>query len=139
MVAFQASLSPVFWTSMAKLPHCPRFIVAGPDFVTTSTGAGADAVTGVVVLMVHDAGRAVRQSPGGRLTVGIAALGIEPLDGARDIGEADTILCIGVELSPVTNDQPLIRTDRSCGRQHCHFKLAIGRGGVDQRVASAER
>ena len=24
---------------MAKLPHCPRFIVAGPDFVTVSTGA----------------------------------------------------------------------------------------------------
>src|SRR5262245_15049558 len=23
---------------MAKLPHCPRFIVAGPDFVITSAG-----------------------------------------------------------------------------------------------------
>ena len=39
MVAFQPSLSPMFWTSMAKSPHCPRFIVAGPDLVVTSTGA----------------------------------------------------------------------------------------------------
>src|SRR5262249_3197269 len=42
-LTFQASLVPVFWTSMPKLPHCPRFIVAGPDFVTTSAGSeGAD-------------------------------------------------------------------------------------------------
>ena len=38
MVVFQASLGPVFWTSIAKMPHCPTFIVAGPDFVTSSTG-----------------------------------------------------------------------------------------------------
>src|SRR2546429_1126891 len=38
---FQASLSPVFWTSMPKLPHCPRFIVAGPGFVITSAGSEA--------------------------------------------------------------------------------------------------
>src|SRR6266516_3230090 len=35
---FQASLSPVFWTSMPKLPHCPRFSVAGPVPVVTKTG-----------------------------------------------------------------------------------------------------
>src|SRR5205823_9381351 len=33
--------SPVFWTSMPKLPHCPRFIVAGPDFLSTSAGSEA--------------------------------------------------------------------------------------------------
>ena len=43
----QAGLSPVFWTSRAKVPHCPRFIVAGPDFVTTSTGAAM--VIGAVI------------------------------------------------------------------------------------------
>src|SRR5215470_3969249 len=35
---FQASLSPAFWTSRPKLPHCPIFIVAGPDFRNTSAG-----------------------------------------------------------------------------------------------------
>ncbi len=38
MDAFQASLGPVLWTSMANTPDCPRVIVAGPDFVTSSTG-----------------------------------------------------------------------------------------------------
>ena len=28
----------MFWTSMTKSPHSPGFIVAGPDFVTVSTG-----------------------------------------------------------------------------------------------------
>src|SRR5262245_26272473 len=40
----QASVGPVFWTSMAKLPHCPTFICGGPDFLTTSTGSPADAI-----------------------------------------------------------------------------------------------
>src|SRR5262245_60047561 len=41
---FQASLVPVFWTSMPKLPHCPIFIVPGPDFVTTSAGSEEDTI-----------------------------------------------------------------------------------------------
>ena len=45
IVAFQAPPVPVFWTSMSKSPHAPRLIVAGPDFVTTSTGALGDTVT----------------------------------------------------------------------------------------------
>ena len=28
---------------MPKLPHCPRLIVAGPDFVTASTASAARA------------------------------------------------------------------------------------------------
>ena len=47
---------PVFWTSMAKSPHCPRFIVAGPDFVTVSTvgdrrGGNVNCPTRFAVLM----------------------------------------------------------------------------------------
>src|SRR5213594_3168486 len=45
-VAFQASLSPVFWMSMLKLPHCARFKVAGPDFVTASTGPATMSIVG---------------------------------------------------------------------------------------------
>src|SRR5215475_14669256 len=36
--------------STPKLPHCPRFIVAGPDFVTTS--AGSDEVDDTIVTRV---------------------------------------------------------------------------------------
>src|SRR5262245_17428188 len=43
---FQASLIPVFWTSMLKFPHCPRLIVAGPDFVTMSTGPATMSIVG---------------------------------------------------------------------------------------------
>src|SRR5262249_56922144 len=39
METFQASPLPVFWRSTPKLPHCARFIVAGPDLVTTSAGS----------------------------------------------------------------------------------------------------
>ena len=38
MVVFQASLGPVFRISIVKMPDCPTVIVAGPDFVTSSTG-----------------------------------------------------------------------------------------------------
>src|SRR6185295_11683546 len=39
--AFHASPCPMFWTSIAKLPHAPRFMVAGPDLRTTSAGSDA--------------------------------------------------------------------------------------------------
>src|SRR5262249_3662454 len=67
-VTFQASPPPVFWTSMAKLPHCPRFIVDGPDFVTTSTGSAALAT----VLIVGSFGAGVRGSSEGWLTMPVA-------------------------------------------------------------------
>src|SRR5262252_3298597 len=49
-LTFQASLVPVFWTSMPKLPHRPRFIVDGPDFVSTS--AGSEEVDDTIVTRV---------------------------------------------------------------------------------------
>ena len=61
--------------------------------------------------MIEDAGRAVAQGAVVGIAVGIVAAGIEPLDGTCDIGERDAILRIGIELSPVTDDQPLIRAD----------------------------
>src|SRR5205814_2796236 len=84
-----------------------------------------------------DTGRAVGQSAVGGYAVGIAAVAIEPLDGARDIGEVYTILRVGIELRSVTDDQPLIRTDPSRGRQHCDVELAGGRSAVTQRVVTA--
>src|SRR5439155_4996005 len=92
---------------------------------------------GVGVLIVRDAGRAGGQSAGVGLAAGNAAVAIEPLDGACDIGERDTILRLGVELGPVTDDQPLIRADPSRGRQHREVELAVGRTAVAQRVAAA--
>src|SRR5580700_9169213 len=38
IVAFHASLDPVFWTLKPNCPHCPRLIVAGPDLVNTRLG-----------------------------------------------------------------------------------------------------
>jgi hypothetical protein len=46
MVTFQASLRPVFWMLRPNVPGCPpRVIVAGPDFVRTSTGSVPVTVT----------------------------------------------------------------------------------------------
>src|ERR1700704_4706681 len=39
IVAFHASLTPVFWTSRPNSPDCPRLIVAGPDLVRVRLGA----------------------------------------------------------------------------------------------------
>src|SRR5260370_38775332 len=39
IVAFHASLTPVFWTSRPNCPDCPRLIVAGPDLVRVRLGA----------------------------------------------------------------------------------------------------
>jgi hypothetical protein len=60
----------------------------------------------VRVLMVQSAWRAVGQRARRGLAIRIAAVGIEPLDGARDIRESDAILRVGVELRPIANDQP---------------------------------
>src|SRR4029077_14817477 len=38
MVAFHASLVPVFWTLRLNCPNCPGFIVAGPALVSTRLG-----------------------------------------------------------------------------------------------------
>src|SRR5260370_20704383 len=38
IVAFQASLTPVFWTLRPNCPNCPVLIVAGPVFVSTRLG-----------------------------------------------------------------------------------------------------
>src|SRR5262249_42688561 len=46
---------------MTKLPHCPRFIVAGPDFVTVSTGAPVL----LTMLSVGSLGAGVRGSSDG--------------------------------------------------------------------------
>ena len=59
--------------------------------------------------------------------VGIAAVAVEPLGGAGDVGERDAVLGVGVELGPVTDDQPLVRADRSRGRQHRHVEPAARR------------
>src|SRR5882757_8200108 len=40
ILAFHASLTPVFWTLRPNCPNCPRLIVAGPVFV--SVGLGVD-------------------------------------------------------------------------------------------------
>src|SRR5437879_12153031 len=41
IVAFHASLTPVFWTLRPNCPNCPRLIVAGPLFVRLRLGAEA--------------------------------------------------------------------------------------------------
>src|SRR5260370_6625787 len=38
IVAFHASLTPVFWTLRPNCPNCPRLIVAGPDLVSVRLG-----------------------------------------------------------------------------------------------------
>src|SRR5262249_20805648 len=48
----------------------------------------------------------------------------------------DTILRVGVELGPVTDDQPLIRADPSRGRQHYDVELAVGRRAVAANVVA---
>src|SRR5260221_14566131 len=39
IVAFHASLTPVFWMLRPNCPNCPVLIVAGPVFVSTRLGA----------------------------------------------------------------------------------------------------
>src|SRR6266849_3520234 len=39
IVAFHASLTPVFWMLRPNCPNCPGLIVAGPDLVNTRLGA----------------------------------------------------------------------------------------------------
>src|SRR5246127_1984114 len=39
IVAFHASLTPVFWTLRPNCPNCPGLIVRGPVFVSTRLGA----------------------------------------------------------------------------------------------------
>ena len=60
------------------------------------------------------------------LTDGIAAGAVEPLDGPGDIGERNAVLRVGVQLCAVPDDQPLVRTDRSGGRQHGDVEAAVG-------------
>src|SRR5262249_45563179 len=48
---------------------------------------------GVGVLEIEDPRRAIRERARGGYAVGIAAVAVEPLDRARDIGERDAILC----------------------------------------------
>src|SRR5260370_45759 len=38
IVAFHASLTPVFWTLRPNSPNCPRLIVAGPDLGSVRLG-----------------------------------------------------------------------------------------------------
>src|SRR5437016_10060796 len=38
IVAFHASLTPVFWTLRPNCPNCPGLIVAGPVFVSARLG-----------------------------------------------------------------------------------------------------
>src|SRR5262249_8311122 len=58
---------------MPKLPHCPRFIVAGPDFVTTSTGVGTPTMS-----IVGSSGVGVRGSSEGRSTIPLPAAVTKP-------------------------------------------------------------
>src|SRR5260370_33234098 len=44
IVAFQASLTPVFWTLRPNCPNCPVLIVAGPVFVSTRLGVEVCAI-----------------------------------------------------------------------------------------------
>jgi len=81
---------------------------------------------GMGVLIVQDAGRAVGQRAGVGPAAGNAAGSIEPLDGARDIGERDAIPRIGVQLRLVMDDQMFIRRDRCRRRQHREIELAVG-------------
>ncbi len=89
------------------------------------------------VLVVRDADRAVGQCTGGSLAVGLTVIGVEPLNGAGDVRERDSVLGVAVELGPVTDDQPLIRADRSRGRQYGDVELAVGRSAVAQQVVAA--
>jgi len=41
IVAFQASVVPVFCTLRVNRPNCPRFIVVGPPLVMTRVGGVA--------------------------------------------------------------------------------------------------
>src|SRR5207244_6918441 len=61
-LTFQASPSPVFWTSIPKLPHCPRFIVVGPDFLTTRAGSEAAAIV-IGGVTPHSPGRGSKYTP----------------------------------------------------------------------------
>src|SRR5262249_30587324 len=92
---------------------------------------------GVGVLEIEYARRAVGERARGGYAGGIAAVTLEPLDRTRDIGERDAILRVGVELGPVTDDQPFIRADSCRGRQHRDVKLAVWRSAVAQRVVAA--
>src|SRR5262245_4136814 len=84
--------------------------------------------------MVDDAGCAVGQAPGRSLAVGTAAVAVEPLNSARNVGERNSILCVGVELGSITDDQPFVRADPSSRRKHGDVELTVGRTGVVNRV-----
>src|SRR5207245_3690149 len=63
----------------------------------------------------------------------VAAVGIEPLNCARYVGELGANLAVGVELGPVGHDQTLIRSDGAGSSEHGQGELAGGCADVADR------
>ena len=63
-VAFQASLGPVLRTSRVKLPDCASVIVAGPVFVTSSSGGTNAKSTSSSAVLTTPPSRVMNSSTG---------------------------------------------------------------------------
>ncbi len=73
---------------------------------------------GVGVLEIEDAWRAIGKCAREALAGGDAGVGVEPLDGASDVGERSAVLTVRVELGSVIDDQTLVLADRGGRREH---------------------
>src|SRR5262249_29175439 len=71
------------------------------------------------------------------LSRGDAAVGIEPLGGARHVRELGASLAVGVELRLVLDDETFIRTDSAGRGEHRQRELAGGRTRVADRKIRA--
>src|SRR5438270_5435053 len=73
---------------------------------------------GMGILEIKDAWRAIGECVRETLAGGDAGVGIEPLDGASNVGERSANLTVRVKLGPVGNDQILIRANRGGRCEH---------------------
>src|SRR5260370_18136039 len=92
---------------------------------------------GVRVLQVEDAWRAVSQRACECLASRDAAVGIEPLNCARYVGELGANLAVGVELGPVGHDQTLIRSDGAGSTEHGQGERPCGCADLADREVRA--
>ena len=103
---------------VVKLPARQRSAAAHHADLLRNCQLGDQYRNGVGVLEIEDAWRAVGECAREALAGGYAGVAVEPLDGARYVGERSAILTVGVELGSVIDDQTLVLADHGGRREH---------------------
>ncbi len=94
---------------------------------------------GMRILVICDTGCTVGQRTVEFDAVGIAAVAVEPLGGADDVGQGGTVLAVGIQLRTVIDDQALVRPDYRGRREHGQGKLTVRATAVSDGVVGTCR